>query len=326
MELASLPERTVSRVLDTCLGVQRDERVVVLTDPGTDPAVVAGLVDGIRERRAVPLVRHLPEIPTPGAEPPAAIAAELASAAAGIELTTAFIGSSRARQEANRQGTRYLSMPAVTADTFRLGGPYDVDFDAIAVTTLRLARAWEEADTYRIVTPGGTDLSGYVTGRKGRALTGVAREPGAYMAPPDIETGTAPVELSSNGTAVIDADFLFMGPGPVSSPAILEIKDGVLVATEGDDASRLTEVIARADDPRMTNLAEVAVGLNPQGSVCSVPMETESTKGSAHIAFGNSIAYGGTVDAPAHLDCVMRDATVLLDGVPRIVAGELVEP
>ena len=40
-----------------------------------------------------------------------------------------------------------------------------------------------------------------------------------------------------------------------------------------------------------------------------VPMETESARGTAHVALGNSIAYGGTVDAIAHLDCVMQDAT-----------------
>ncbi|WP_084124530.1 hypothetical protein [Demequina sp. NBRC 110054] len=323
---APLPERTVSRVLDTCLGICKDERVVLLSDPGSDLAVVAGLAEGLRERGAIPLIRTLTEIPMPGAEPPARIAEELANAAAGIELTSAFIGSSKARQEACRQGTRYLSMPAVIADTFRLGGPYDVDFDEIATTVMALARAWEEADTYRITTPAGTDLFGSVRGRKGRALTGVAREPGAYMAPPDIESGTAPVELSSEGTVVIDGDFLFMGPGPVASPVTLDIREGALRATEGDEAARLLEMIARCDDPRMGNLAEVSVGLNPQGSVCAVPMETESTKGSAHIAFGNSIAYGGTVNAVAHLDCVMQDATVHLDGVPRIVGGELVEP
>jgi leucyl aminopeptidase (aminopeptidase T) len=53
-------------------------------------------------------------------------------------------------------------------------------------------------------------------------------------------------------------------------------------------------------------------------------METESALGTAHIALGNSIAYGGTVDAVAHLDCVMKDATLELDGRPVMVAGELV--
>lgn len=323
MSADPLPGRTVSRALDTCLGLRAGERVVLLTDALTDPAVVAGLVLGIQERRAEPVVRQLPTYALPGSEPPPDVAAELTAADCGIELTSTFIGSSRARQNASRSGTRYLCMPAVTADTFRLGGPFDVDFDALARTTQVLARAWEEASVYRIVTPAGTDVSGSVAGRRGRALTGVARERGDYMAPPDIESGTAPVEGTTNGTIVIDADFLFMGPGPVRSAAALHIRDGLLVSTDGQEAERLTEMIARCADPRMTNLAEVSVGLNPQGSVCGVPMETESTLGSAHVAFGNSIAYGGTVDAVAHLDCVMRDATVYLDGVPRIVEGRV---
>jgi 2,5-dihydroxypyridine 5,6-dioxygenase len=324
-----IPEATVARVLDTCLGVAAGERVVLLRDAGTDAAVIAALAEGLRARRAVPVLVEVPTFVVPGTEPPASVAEALLAADAGIELTSAFIGSSRARQNATAAGRRYLAMPAVEAGTFRLGGPLDVDFDALVDTTVALARAWEAASEYRITTPGGTDLRGSVQGRKGRALTGVARNPGDYMAPPDVESGTAPVEGSSNGVVVIDGDFLFMGKGPVSAPVTLEIRDGELIgldsaAFRGTEGERLTEMIARVADPRMPNLAEVAVGLNPNGSVCGVPMETESTKGSAHIAFGNSIAYGGTVAAPAHLDCVMRDATVFLDGVPRIVAGELV--
>ena len=56
----------------------------------------------------------------------------------------------------------------------------------------------------------------------------------------------------------------------------------------------------------------------------AIAPEAAAIDGTAHIALGNSIAYGGNVDAVAHLDCVMRDATVYLDGVPRIVAGALV--
>ncbi|MFB2586196.1 hypothetical protein [Herbiconiux liukaitaii] len=325
-----IPEATVARVLDTCLGVAAGERVVLLRDGGTDAVVVAALAAGLAERRAVPIVVDVPTFVVPGTEPPASVAEALLAADAGIELTSAFIGSSLARQRATAAGRRYLAMPAVVADTFRLGGPLDVDFDSLVDTTTALARAWEAASEYRITTPGGTDLRGSVKGRKGRALTGVARNAGDYMAPPDVESGTAPVEGSSNGVVVIDGDFLFMGKGPVTSPVTLEIRAGELIGLNGADlrgteAERLTEMIGRVADPRMTNLAEVAVGLNPNGSVCGVPMETESTKGSAHIAFGNSIAYGGTVAAPAHLDCVMRDATVYLDGVPRIVAGELVD-
>ena len=154
-------------------------------------------------------------------------------------------------------------------------------------------------------------------------LHGLAREDGAYMAPPDIEAGTAPVESTADGVAVIDADLLFMGRGPLRSPVELLFERGELRGVEGDESGRLHEMLERCADDRMANLAEVSMAFNPAGRVCSVPMETESALGTAHIALGNSIAYGGTVDAIAHLDCVMRDATLELDGEPVMIAGVL---
>jgi len=183
--------------------------------------------------------------------------------------------------------------------------------------------AWGEASSFRLSTPAGTELTGSVEGRAGRVLHGLARDDGSYMAPPDIEAGTAPVEGSTDGVVVIDADLLFMGRGPLAEPVVLHVERGEMVGIEGPEANRLRTMLARCDDERMSNIAEVSMAFNPAGSVCSVPMETESSRGTAHIALGNSIAYGGRVDAIAHLDCVMRDATLELDGREVIAAGEL---
>lgn len=319
-----IPARVLSTVLDSCLALRDREEIVLLVDDETDAVVVESLIAGIEDRRAIPVIARMPRYIVPGSEPPAAVARLLDGSAAAIELTSTFIGSSRARQNATASGTRYLCMPGVVVDTFRAGGPLDVDFDALKKTTLTIADAWSTADTYRLTTPAGTDLSGSVRGRKGRALYGIARDAGAYMCPPDVESGTAPVEASSSGTVVIDGDFLFMGRGPVSQPVALHIAGGHLVASDGDEADRLHSMIARCDDEQMSNLAEVSLGLNPRGNIGPVPMETESTLGSAHIAFGNSIAYGGTVNAAAHLDCVMQHATLILDGRPIVADGEIV--
>ncbi|WGX97516.1 hypothetical protein [Nocardioides sp. L-11A] len=316
-----VPDRTLATVLDQCLAVRRREEVVLLVDEETDPLVVEALVGGLDHRGCIAVVARMPRYAVPGSEPPEAVARILDGASAAIELTSTFIGSSRARQQATAGGTRYLCMPGVVADTFRLGGPLDVDFDELRSVTERLAEAWAAADTYRLTTPAGTDLRGSVRGRGGRALYGIAREPGAYMCPPDVESGTAPVEGSSTGVVVVDADFLFMGRGPVARPVALHVENGALRRVEGAEGERLTAMIERCADGRMENLAEVSLGLNPNGRVCGVPMETESTLGSAHVAFGNSIAYGGTVDAPAHLDCVMQRATLELDGRPVMVEG-----
>jgi leucyl aminopeptidase (aminopeptidase T) len=313
-----------ANVLDRCLAVRPGEQVLVLTDDGSDPDVVARLVEGIGARGAVPVVSQMPVPALPGSEPPTTVAAAMRAAGAVIELTSLFIGSSEARRVATDAGVRYLAMPGVRWETFRDAGPLAVDFDAIRTDAERIGSAWGLASAYRLTTPAGTDLRGSIDGRPGRVLHGLAREDGAYMAPPDVEAGTAPVEASSVGTVVVDADLLFMGQGPLPSPVALTFAAGELVGVEGEEAGRLHEMLVRCDDERMTNLAEVSMAFNPSGRVCGVAMETESARGTAHIALGNSIAYGGSVDAIAHLDCVMRDATLELDGRPVMVAGELV--
>jgi leucyl aminopeptidase (aminopeptidase T) len=307
-------------VLDQCLAVGAGEEVVLLADEGTDPDVVSGLSSGITERDAIPLVARMPSPRLPGAEPPAAVAAMLLHAAATIELTSLFIGSSAARRAATDRGVRYLAMPGVRLDTFRPGGPLAVDFEQLRIDAEKVGAAWDRAREFRLTSRAGTDLRGSVEDRPGRVLHGMARAPGAYMAPPDVEAGTAPVEGTATGVVVVDADLLFMGQGPLDEPVVLHVADGRLTGIEGAARDRLESMLERCADDRMANIAEVSMGFNPNGMVCSVPMETESSRGSAHIALGNSIAYGGRVNAIAHLDCVMRDAVLELDG--RVVMAE----
>jgi leucyl aminopeptidase (aminopeptidase T) len=307
-------------VLDQCLAVTAGEEVVLLADHGTDPDVVAGLTQGILERDAIPLLARMPNPRLPGAEPPGAVAAMMLHATATIELTSLFIGSSAARRAATDRGARYLAMPGVRLNTFRAGGPLAVDFERLRMDAERVGAAWDRASEFRLTSRGGTDLRGSVRERPGRVLHGMARDPGAYMAPPDVESGTAPVEGSATGVVVIDADLLFMGEGPLDEPVVLHVAEGRLTGVEGAERGRLLSMLERCQDDQMANIAEVSVAFNPAGTVCSVPMETESSRGSAHIALGNSIAYGGRVNAVAHLDCVMRDAVLELDG--RVVMAE----
>jgi leucyl aminopeptidase (aminopeptidase T) len=309
------------RLLDQCLGVRAGEQVVLLTDGATDAGVITRLLEAVSTRDGIPLVARMPAPGLPGAEPPGAVAAMMLEAGAVIELTSLFIGSSLARRNASARGVRYLAMPGVVVDTFRPGGPLDVDFEQLRSEAERVGRAWNAAQQFRLSTPGGTDLRGSVADRPGRVLHGIATEPGAYMAPPDIESGTAPVEGTASGVVVVDGDLLFMGRGPLREPVVLQVDDGQVVGIEGAERDRLIRMLERCADAQMSNLAEVSVAFNPAGTICSVPMETESTRGSAHVALGNSVAYGGLVNAVAHLDCVMRDATLELDGRAVMIEG-----
>src|SRR5258708_24804658 len=240
-------------VLDPCRALAAGEEVVLLADDGTDPQVVQGLTNGISERNAVPLVARMPSPRLPGAEPPAAVASMMLHAAAIIELTSLFIGSSVARRAATARGARYLAMPAVRLGTFRPGGPLEVDFGRLRVDAETIGAAWARATTFRLTSRGGTDLRGSVEDRPGRVLHGMAREPGAYMAPPDVEAGTAPVEGTAAGVIVIDADLLFMGRGPLREPVVLHVREGQVTGIEGAERGRLTRMLDRCSDDQMAN-------------------------------------------------------------------------
>ena len=159
-------------LLDQCLGIRPGEQVVLLTDEGTDPGVVSRLQDSVAAQDGIPLVARMPAPYLPGAEPPGAVAAMMLAAGAVIELTSLFIGSSQARRAATDRGVRYLAMPGVRVDTFRPGGPLDVDFERLRSDAETVGRAWGSARTFRLTSRGGTDLRGSVDGRPAGLLRG----------------------------------------------------------------------------------------------------------------------------------------------------------
>ncbi len=52
-------------------------------------------------------------------------------------------------------------------------------------------------------------------------------------------------------------------------------------------------------------------------------LEDEKILGTCHVAFGASAAIGGTVQVPVHLDCVVLEPDLSVDGQPLVRAGRL---
>ena len=231
-----------------------------------------------------------------------------------FELTSVFVGSCPARRAACEQGARYLTVPGLSWTTLRPGGPFAADFHALGEHAKRLADRFDRAGEFELTSAAGTSLRGSVEGRRGRPLWGIADEPGGYAAPPDVEVGASPVEGSAEGTVVIDGSLLFLGPDQLGSPVELRFESGRLVDIAGPEAWRLSDALERSGDDRMWSLAEVSIGLNPCSRPGGSALELEGIVGGAHVAVGNNVAYGGSNDARSHLDCVLLEATLALDG------------
>jgi leucyl aminopeptidase (aminopeptidase T) len=73
-----------------------------------------------------------------------------------------------------------------------------------------------------------------------------------------------------------------------------------------------------------TNLAELGVGTNDRARLTGNILEDEKILGTVHVAFGASAGIGGTVSVPIHLDVVIVDATLEVDGQRVLDAGRYV--
>jgi leucyl aminopeptidase (aminopeptidase T) len=313
----------VRTLVDTCAGVKKGERVLIVTDTGMDQGIVAAFALLCQEREAEVVITNMLPVKIPGQAPSEMVCAAAVQAHVVFELTRQFIGASKARIDACKAGARWLILCAMSRSMLVEGGAVNVDYHAIRPIGEKIAERIGRAKSYRLTSTNGTDIRGSFEGRPGRLLHGITTEPGSLGAPPDIEVGTAPVEGTSNGVAYSEA-LLLMGPEKVlEEPVRITIKDGMAVKIEGKYAYILQEMMDACHDPNIYNLAEISLGLNPRARFSGIPLETEAAVGVAQVAFGNNRGYYGHTDAVAHLDTVVPNVTLYLDDEAIMKDGRL---
>jgi leucyl aminopeptidase (aminopeptidase T) len=62
------------------------------------------------------------------------------------------------------------------------------------------------------------------------------------------------------------------------------------------------------------NVAEFGIGTNYKAKLTGVILEDEKVMGTIHIALGDNISMGGIVSVPSHLDGLVKNPTVEVDG------------
>ena len=103
-------------------------------------------------------------------------------------------------------------------------------------------------------------------------------------------------------------------------PVVLTVEDSSVIKIEGGkEAKQLQETIKwaqnRAKYPeRVTKICEFGIGTNPGASFVGATIIDEKILGTCHLALGSNSWFGGTNYSIIHLDHVLRDPTVYLDG------------
>jgi leucyl aminopeptidase (aminopeptidase T) len=239
---------------------------------------------------------------TDGTDPARAVAGAMLACDVYIAPTSRSISHTPARKRATDLGIRGATMPGVTEEM--LARVMSVDFDVMAERSRAVAKLLDDADSARISTPLGTELTIDLRGRHGISDDGDLTARGAFGNLPCGEAFVSPI--GGEGQLVVQS----LSPLGISDdPATLTLEAGRLVAAEGGLGPQFMQLLEVHGELGF-NLAELGVGTNDAAQLTGLVLEDEKILGTIHVAFGASAGIGGTVSVPIHLDVVAADVTL----------------
>lgn len=311
-------DRAVRTVLKDCLEVEIGEEVLVICNPVTEEIGELLRIHAQGEGSPATLA-VISERESHAAEPPDVVAAAMLAADVVIAPTIQSISHTAARKAATEAGVRIASMPGVNEEMMgRLMSADMKELRKLAVVVGRVLSGGAEA---RITCPNGSDLRLGLEERAAIVDGGSLGRKGAFGNLPCGEAFVAPVEDSAEGTLVVDGSIA--GIGLLDTPTALTVREGHLTEATGSEGARLLQLLEEHGRDG-TNVAELGIGTNEEATLTGNILEDEKILGTAHVAFGASAAIGGAVQVPIHLDCVVLEPTVEVDGAAIVEAGELV--
>jgi leucyl aminopeptidase (aminopeptidase T) len=261
-----------------------------------------------------------PTLSRHGEEPPAEVATAMADATAAALVTSFSLSHTRARLEATRRGARVASMPDMTRDMFERTLP--IDYARLESVGRALAAELGAAERCHISSPAGSDVELVLGGRDGRSDDGDLRSAGAFGNLPAGEAYIAPREHEGSGTIVFDGSIASWGL--LAEPLRIAFTDGRMVSAAGGPAAEWLSATLDAGGSNGRYLAELGIGTNPAAKLTGKILEDEKVEGTVHLAFGTNTGIGGENEASVHIDGVIRDPTVTLDGRVIMRGGQLV--
>ena len=277
-------------LIETCAGIRGKEEILIVTD--TNKTAIANVIAAATRERDLTTVIIIMQPPkVPGQEPSPAVADAMKKADVISIPTTRSIAHTTAVLESRKSGARIVSMAEFTESMMTSGG-IEADFLAQKPIVEKIAQLLTDGIVCEVESPFGTCIRMSLKGRRGRALTCIAHEPGGYATPPDIEASIAPIEGSAEGVVLVDGSIA--GFGLIREPVKLVVQEGrVTEISGGTEARWLRETLEQANHPDVYKIAELGIGLNPKAKPIGTILEDEGALGVVHIAVGSNYTFGG---------------------------------
>lgn len=310
--------------------VQADEDVLIIADESgieENGAIVDALFSIATQMGANPTTLVI-EDAVPGASqevlPEAAKAAmQTTDVLIGITLTTHASVTHHEFPDRLREEGQLRSLVMAKRDYEVLTHRFTLEPDHDRILEIReaIAEIFHNGEEVHLTSEAGMDVTMEID-EHGQPHGGGAypTEPGGFTVISWGEHGQAPNAGSAEGTFVID--------GPVQeygwpdSPLEIEVEDGRItdITGSGQIARALNRLIEEHENA--DNIAEIALGTNPIQTELRGANIVKNTLGTVHTAMGSGAAYGQGVESPVHLDLIMVEPSISVDGQVVLENGE----
>jgi leucyl aminopeptidase (aminopeptidase T) len=311
-------EKAAAMVIRRCINLQKDETVLVLTNDQHTEIAELLFKAALKVTKDVYVLQASHQIIQNGLG--GIIAKCMKQMDVVIAVTSPSISHTNARRDACRNGVRIASMPNITPATFlRLA---DTDFAKVARLSKKLRDILTIGKEIKVTSANGTSLYIPVSERTGYADIGLLHNPGSFSNLPAGEACIAPEDGKAQGELVVNCG---MGvDADEKQPLVISIKDGRAArVTGGSAAVKLRQKLSKYGK-KSRLVAEFGIGTNGSAKTCGSTLEDEKVLGTIHIGLGNNISFGGNNDVPVHMDGVVYQATVEIDGKKILQDGKLV--
>lgn len=318
MKLTSLDSASSKAIIE-CMAVKKNEKILVITDEIKREIGYSLYSNAVRLGYKALFV-EMKSGKINGEEPSQEIAHLMQQFDVVFVPTAKSLTHTDARRNASKKGVRIATFPGITKEVMIRG--LNADYNKISRLSVKLKKVLEKGKEIRVTSPAGTDISFSIMGRTAYASKGLFHKKGESGNLPTGETFLAPVERTSNGVFVVDGSMAGLGLIKKSNIKI-EVKNGFASRiTGGSIAVRLKKMLDSIGK-NARNIAEFGIGTNDKAKLSGILLEDEKVMGTVHIALGNNVSMGGNVNVPIHLDGVIKEPTVYIDGKEILKDGKL---
>lgn len=307
------------KILEESVRLEENENVCIVVDTNTVDIgeIFASCVSA---KNSTPVLLIINPTRAHGVEPPSIVAGAMKEADVILQPITHAITHTNATKNALEAGARLLVMRGITKELM-LYGAVGADYHEIDRVSELVRTKMTEGSEVKMTSPTGTNLSLSIYERTAIMLTGLVKGAGTFAAMPDGEAAIAPVEGTTNGTLVIDNTMDNLGL--LDEPIQLTIEKGNVTQIDGGQSATQLEKLVNESDDYARNIAEFAIGTNPNARLIGNMAEDKKALGTVHVAIGDSHVIGGNVESNIHLDGLVLNPTVYIDDECIINNGQL---